>query len=80
MGGKTLSKALTSDNRHVDVGAAWLNDKTQATTYDLAKKYGLDTIVQPTEGDEVLQDTSGKSQRVPEDVAPSVRGPCSSGL
>jgi monoamine oxidase len=80
VGGKTLSKGLTSGNGHVDVGAAWLNDKTQPKIYALGKKYGFDTVVQPTEGDEVLRDTSGKSQRVPEDVAPWVRGPCSSGL
>lgn len=67
-----LFKALSSGNGHVDVGAAWLSDKTQTKIYALAKSYGFDTAVQPVEGIGVLQDTSGKVQRVGEDAAPSV--------
>ena len=72
VGGKTLTKTLASGNGHVDVGAAWLNDKTQPKIYALAKKYGFETVVQPTEGDDVFQDMNGQSQRVPDGAAPSV--------
>jgi monoamine oxidase len=58
VGGKTLSKSLASGKGYVDVGAAWLKNTTQPKIYTLAKKYGFDTVVQPTEGDEVLQDRS----------------------
>lgn len=66
VGGKTLSQPLASGKGLVDLGAAWLNDVTQFKIYALAKKYGSESVVQPSEGDGILEDTSGTIQRIAE--------------
>ncbi|CZR56114.1 related to amine oxidase [flavin-containing] B [Phialocephala subalpina] len=63
VGGKTLARPLASGKGVVDIGAAWLNDKTQPRIYELAMKYGFETVVQRTEGDQVIEITPGEPHR-----------------
>jgi monoamine oxidase len=72
VGGKTLSHPLASGKGVVDLGAAWLNEVTQPKIYALAKKYGFETVVQPSEGDGILEDISGTIQRIAEGQLPDV--------
>jgi monoamine oxidase len=72
VGGKTLSQPLASGKGIVDLGAAWLNEVTQPKIYALAKKYGFETVVQPSKGDGVLEDTSGTIQRFADGQLPDV--------
>lgn len=63
VGGKTLARPLASGKGVVDIGAAWLNDKTQPRIYELAMKYGFETVVQRTEGDQVIEIKPGEPHR-----------------
>lgn len=71
VGRKTLSQRLASGKGVVDLGAAWLNEVTQPKIYALAK-YGFETVVQPSKGDGVLEDTSGTIQRFADGQLPDV--------
>lgn len=59
VGGKTLSVEPIGHQKIVDVGAAWINDTNQAKVHTLAKKLGLETVMQNTVGDVVQEDLSG---------------------
>ncbi|RAH81528.1 putative flavin-containing amine oxidase [Aspergillus japonicus CBS 114.51] len=59
VGGKTWSTPLADGRGTIDLGAAWINDTNQSKVYGLAQRYGVDLIVQNTEGDAVLQDVDG---------------------
>jgi monoamine oxidase len=72
VGGKTLSQPLASGKGVVDLGAAWLNEVTQPKIYALAKKYGYETVVQPTKGDGILEDSRGTISRYGLDELPDV--------
>ncbi|KAF8855766.1 putative flavin-containing amine oxidase [Acephala macrosclerotiorum] len=63
VGGKILTTPLASGKGVVDIGAAWLNDKTQPRIYELAMKYGFETVVQRTEGDQVIEVKPGEPYR-----------------
>ncbi|PMD26259.1 hypothetical protein NA56DRAFT_668131 [Hyaloscypha hepaticicola] len=64
VGGKTLSQPLASGKGVVDLDAVWLNEVTQPKIYALAKKYGVETVIQPSEGEGILEDTTGIIQRI----------------
>ncbi|EXJ68813.1 uncharacterized protein A1O5_07744 [Cladophialophora psammophila CBS 110553] len=55
VGGKTLSTTVEHGPGVLDLGAAWINDRTQHKMYALFKKFGLDPIIQRMEGDEVFR-------------------------
>jgi monoamine oxidase len=57
VGGKTLSRDF--DGGISDMGAAWINSTNQSKMYALAKRFGLETIEQNTEGDVVMHDLDG---------------------
>jgi len=59
VGGKTWSHELNGGI--VDMGAAWMNDTNQSRVYALVKRFGLETIVQNTEGGVVMHDLDGGS-------------------
>ena len=71
VGGKTLSH-LCKENGTVDLGAAWLNDASHSKLFELTRKYGLETVIQRTDGDEVLQDLEGNSERWEYGTVPKV--------
>lgn len=74
VGGKTWSVSPTGDGRTVDLGAAWINDTTQAEVYRLAQSLGLKLVEQNTEGDVVMEDTNGDIGRFQYGSLPEVSG------
>jgi monoamine oxidase len=66
VGGKTLSTTVENSPGVLDLGAAWINDRTQYKMYALWKKFGLEPIIQKMKGDEVFrmsaQDSSFRTQ------------------
>ncbi|KIV99188.1 uncharacterized protein PV09_09141 [Verruconis gallopava] len=63
VGGKTWSRELAGGI--VDMGAAWINDTNQSRMYELARRFGLDTIVQNVKGNIILHDLDSKSHTFP---------------
>lgn len=55
VGGKTKSVRTKHSGGIIDLGAAWINDKTQPNIGRLVKKFGFETDVQHMEGDELLR-------------------------
>ncbi|KAM0273618.1 hypothetical protein ACHAQH_008212 [Verticillium albo-atrum] len=63
LGGKSRSQRLETGPGIVELGATWINNKTQKTVYEYSQRFGLDTIVQYNEGDTVFQGEDGKVTR-----------------
>ncbi|KAK4504152.1 hypothetical protein PRZ48_005068 [Zasmidium cellare] len=63
VGGKTWSR--NAQGSVCDVGAAWINDTNQSKMYDLAKRFGLDLIVQNTNGSIVCDEGIGSHKTHP---------------
>lgn len=63
VGGKTYSRH--AQNSVCDVGAAWINDTNQSKMYALAKRFGLDLIMQNTKGNIVVDDGIGQLKTHP---------------
>lgn len=59
VGGKTWSIQPEGTQKTIDVGAAWINDTNQSKVFALAKKLGLETVVQNTTGHVVQEDIDG---------------------
>jgi len=57
------------------MGAAWLNDTNQSRVFALAKKFGLEMIVQNTTGKIVMHDLDGGSHVFPYGQVPEVQTP-----
>ena len=55
VGGKTLSTTVKHGPGVLDLGAAWINDRTQYKMYALFKKFGFEPIIQRMKGDEVFR-------------------------
>lgn len=54
VGGKT--QAVKVGNGVLDVGAAWINDKTQPRMYELYNRFGFEPLVQRAEGDSFFRE------------------------
>ncbi|KAM0323883.1 hypothetical protein ACHAQA_008464 [Verticillium albo-atrum] len=63
IGGKSRSQKLETGPGIVELGATWINNKTQQNVYELSQRFGLDTVVQYTEGDTIFQGVDGKVER-----------------
>jgi monoamine oxidase len=63
IGGRSRSQQLQSGPGIVELGATWINKKTQPKVYATAKRLGLDIVEQYTEGDEVWQFPDGQVLR-----------------
>ncbi|UKZ68151.1 uncharacterized protein TrAtP1_009186 [Trichoderma atroviride] len=64
IGGRSRSQRLkTNPDAIVELGATWINEKTQPTIYALTKRFGLKTEAQHTEGDQIYQGYDGKIYR-----------------
>jgi len=75
VGGKTWSIDAMGKGAGVDAGAAWINDTNQSKIYALAKKFGLQTVVQNTKGSVIQEDFDGSTSLFPYGGVPQV---CSS--
>lgn len=58
VGGKTLSAKTEHGSGIVDLGAAWVNNRTHHKMYALFKKFGCEPIIQRMEGCEVFRMSS----------------------
>ncbi|KAI6481542.1 hypothetical protein MCOR11_011332 [Pyricularia oryzae] len=65
LGGKSRSKDL-GGGRIIELGATWINNKTQEHVYNLTRLFGLETAVQYIAGDAVFQGSDGRVTRLPE--------------
>lgn len=73
VGGKTLTlRCPKTGSVKSDLGAAWINDTNQSRMWDLAQELGLETYVQNTTGDVVVQESDGKLVKFPYGDAPKV--------
>ncbi|KAL5087895.1 hypothetical protein Trisim1_007303 [Trichoderma cf. simile WF8] len=70
IGGRSRTQRLrTNPNAVVELGATWINKKTQPTIYALTQKFGLQTEAQYTEGDQIYQGYDGRIYRCNMDQA-----------
>ncbi|UKZ78661.1 hypothetical protein TrVFT333_006407 [Trichoderma virens FT-333] len=70
IGGRGRTQRLrTNPNAIVELGATWINKKTQPTIYALAQKFGLETEAQYIEGDQIYQGYDGRIYRCNVDQA-----------
>ncbi|RFU81108.1 amine oxidase, partial [Trichoderma arundinaceum] len=70
IGGRSRTQRLrTNPDAIVELGATWINEKTQPTIYALTQKFGLETEVQYTEGDQIYQGYDGRIYRCNVDQA-----------
>lgn len=73
IGGRSRTQRLkTNPNAVVELGATWINKKTQPTIYALTQKFGLETEAQYTEGDQIYQGYDGRIYRCNMDQAHNV--------
>jgi len=72
VGGKTWSRPVLGGKSVVDVGAAWINDTNQSRMFNLAKRFGLETVVQNTEGDVIMHEGSDNIHRFEYGSVPKV--------
>jgi monoamine oxidase len=63
-GGKTWSRPVATGGT-VDLGAAWINDTNQSKMYALARRFGLQTITQRVQGNDLHQIPDGSIKIVP---------------
>lgn len=77
VGGKVWSVPLASGRGCAELGAAWINNRTQPRVGALAKKFGLSLVQQRLEGRGVMQEGLGDRQRseFPFGTTPDVRPP-----
>lgn len=55
IGGRSRTKQLQSGPGLVELGATWINEKTQPKAFATAKRLGLEMVEQYVEGDEIWQ-------------------------
>ncbi|KAG9851775.1 flavin-containing amine oxidoreductase, partial [Aureobasidium melanogenum] len=60
VGGRTWSQPLADGRGIVELGAAWINDTNQTVMAGLARKFGLELLVQSIDADCTLQDENGQ--------------------
>ena len=72
VGGRTLTLRSSTAVVKSDLGAAWINDTNQSCMWSLAQDLGLQTFVQNTTGDVVVQDFGGKLVKFPYGEVPKV--------
>lgn len=67
IGGKSRSFKLQSGPGIVELGATWINNKTQPEVFKLTQEFGLVTLEQYTDGASVVQGADGSVQRIPQE-------------
>jgi monoamine oxidase len=69
IGGRSWSTKLKSGPGYVDLGATWINNKTQPAVYALAQEFGLETYAQYLDGVDVYEGVDGKPVKVQDSMA-----------
>ncbi|KAH8669710.1 amine oxidase B [Tricladium varicosporioides] len=70
VGGKTWSVPLANGKGCVDIGAAWTNDTNQSRIYALTQRFGIELVLQNTEGNCIFQDVDGSTHLFPYGTSP----------
>ncbi|KXT10212.1 hypothetical protein AC579_442 [Pseudocercospora musae] len=65
VGGKTCSREVLGGRSVCDVGAAWINDSNQSKMFELSQRYGLEVVVQNSEGEFICDEGIGRHKRHP---------------
>lgn len=73
VGGKTWSVPLASGRGVADLGAAWINDKTQKRIAGYVRRFNLATVTQRLEGKAVMQVDGDSRIEFPFGITPEVR-------
>ncbi|KAF3356718.1 hypothetical protein VDGD_07251 [Verticillium dahliae] len=63
LGGKSRSQRLKTGPGIAELGATWINNKTQKTVYEYSQRFGFDTVVQYNDGDTIFQGEDGRVTR-----------------
>lgn len=69
LGGRSRSHKLETRPGIVELGATWINNVTQPNVFAFTEEFGLETIVQYEDGNEVRESIDGSIQR--EEVDPT---------
>lgn len=72
IGGRVRSVQRNSGPGIIELGATWINNKTQPEVYALTELYGLETAVQHYEGDIINEDLEGIVHRIDKEVDSNV--------
>lgn len=78
VGGKTWSVPLSSGRGFADLGAAWINERTQPRIGAYVRRLGLRTARQRLEGRAVIQTRPGERVEFPFGITPDVSWPLDS--
>lgn len=73
VGGKTWTVPLASGRGCVDLGAAWVNNRTQSRISKYIHQFGLPTVTQRLEGRAVMQIAQDNRIEFPFGITPEVR-------
>jgi NADPH-dependent 2,4-dienoyl-CoA reductase/sulfur reductase-like enzyme len=68
IGGRIRSIQRKTGPGIIELGATWINNKTQPQIYALTEAYGLETAVQWYEGDLINEDLEGNIHRIDKEV------------
>lgn len=72
VGGKTWSEPIASGRGVADLGAAWINDRTQPRIAAYKKRFGLETVEQSLKGNAVMQIAKNDRFQFPFGTTPEV--------
>lgn len=67
IGGRSRSHKLDSGGI-IELGATWINNKTQPEVFKMTQDFGLDTAEQPTDGLSVFENLDGEIEQTPPEV------------
>lgn len=67
IGGRSRSMKRQSGAGIIELGATWINNKTQPVIYGLTQEFGLDLAEQYTDGESVFQGPDGRILKLPPD-------------
>jgi monoamine oxidase len=75
LGGKVRSVKSESNDGIIEMGATWINNITQPHVTKLTELFGLETLEQPTAGDNIFESYDGTIHRTPEGAESEVSSP-----
>ncbi|KAH8697982.1 monoamine oxidase [Talaromyces proteolyticus] len=74
VGGKTYSIPQANGRGIIEAGGAWINDTNQSKVSSLAKRFGLEFVIQTMEGDSIMHEPGRPGQRFPNGQLPENLG------
>lgn len=65
IGGRSRSVKRKSGEGVIELGATWINNKTQPVIFGLTEQFGLEVAEQFTDGESLFQGSDGKVEKLP---------------